>query len=122
MQEAPLLLAAALSGAALLAQAPERLPQKLLFVGETAHAERAREFTDFLSRHFAEVRATTHERCTAAAAAAADVVLLDWHQGGDQDRTKSPLGAFESWQKPLVLLGSAGLNTAIAWNVFGGVG
>ena len=106
----------------LTAQAPERLPQRLLFVGETSHAQRAREFTDFLQQHFAKVTATTHEKFTAAAAADADVVLLDWHQGGDQDRTKSPLGEFDAWNKPLVLLGSAGLNTAIAWNVFGGVG
>ena len=107
---------------ALAAQAPERLPQRLLFVGEKAHAERAREFTDFLTPRFAKVTATTHEAFTAAAVKDVDVVLLDWHQGADIDRTKSPLGELEAWQKPLVLLGSAGLNTAVAWNVFGGVG
>lgn len=101
--------------------APERLPQRLLFVGETAHAERGREFVDFLQRHFATVAMTTHAAFTVAATKDVDVVLLDWHQG-DTDRTRSPLGEFEAWNKPLVLLGSAGLNTAIAWNVFGGVG
>lgn len=112
-----------LAASSVLAQtAPERLPQRLLFVGETSHAARAREFTDFLGQHFAAVTATTHGEFTASAAAAADVVLLDWHQGGGTDRTNSPLGEFEAWNKPLVLLGSAGLNTAIAWNVFGGVG
>ena len=113
----PLLL-----GCALGAHARERQPQRLLFVGETKHAERVREFTDFLQRHFAKVTATTHEAFAATAAADADVVLLDWHQGGDINRAKSPLGEFEAWHKPLVLLGSAGLNTAVAWNVFGGVG
>jgi hypothetical protein len=111
-----------LPAAALLAQDPERLPQRLLFVGEIAHAARAAEFTAFLQRHFAAVHATTHEAFTEAAAADADVVLLDWHQGGEGDRTRSPLGDFDAWTKPLVVLGSAGLNTAIAWNVFGGVG
>jgi hypothetical protein len=107
---------------ALAAQAPERLPQRLLFVGEAEHAPRAREFTDFLAPRFAKVTATTHEQFAPAMAADADVVLLDWHQGQDVDRSKSPLGAFESWHTPLVLLGSAGLNTAVAWDVFGGVG
>jgi hypothetical protein len=116
-------IALALSFAvAAAAQSPERLPQRLLFVGETAHADRARELTEFLSGRFTKIAATTHEAFTVAAAADADVVLLDWHQGGDMDRTRSPLGELDAWSKPLVLLGSAGLNTAIAWNVFGGVG
>ncbi len=104
------------------AQSPARLPHRLLFVGETAHADRAREFPEFLSGRFAKVAATTHGAFTAAAAADVDVVLLDWHQGEGVDRTRSPLGELDAWSKPLVLLGSAGLNTAIAWNVFGGVG
>ena len=108
--------------AALTAQAPERLPQRLLFVGETKQAARVREFTDFLTGHFAKVTATTHEAFTPAMVEGVDVVLLDWHQGQDVDRSTSPLGAFESWHTPLVLLGSAGLNTAVAWDVFGGVG
>jgi hypothetical protein len=108
--------------AALAAQAPERLPQRLLFVGEAKLATRAREFTDFLTPHFAKVTATTHEEFKPAMVEDVDVVLLDWHQGGEVDRANSPLGAFESWHTPLVLLGSAGLNTAVAWDVFGGVG
>ena len=107
---------------ALAAQAPERLPQRLLFVGEAKHAARVKEFTDFLTTHFAKVTATTHGEYQPAMAEGADVVLLDWHQGQDVDRSKSPLGAFESWRVPLVLLGSAGLNTAVAWDVFGGAG
>ncbi len=106
----------------LAAQAPARLPQRVLYVGETANAERAREFAEFLAPRFAKVAATTHDAFTAEATKDIDVVVLDWHQGGASDRTKSPLGELENWNKPLVLLGSAGLNTAIAWNVFGGVG
>jgi hypothetical protein len=107
---------------AVVAQAPAPSPLRLLFVGETARAARAGEFTRFLEPRFAKVTTTTHEGFTPAMAAGADVVLLDWHQGGDVDRTKSPLGEFEAWHKPLVLLGSAGLNTAMAWNVLGSVG
>ena len=109
-------------GVALAAQAPERLPQRLLFVGEAKQAARVKEFTDFLTKHFAKVTATTHEEYRPAMAEGAEVVLLDWHWGQDDDRSKSPLGAFESWHVPLVLLGSAGLNTAAAWDVFGGAG
>ncbi|HEX6813035.1 MAG TPA: hypothetical protein VF384_15530 [Planctomycetota bacterium] len=115
-------LLALFSGLALAAQEPARLPERLLFVGEKAHAGRASEFTDFLQRHFASVAATTHEGFTAAAAKDADVVLLDWHTGEDWARARSPLGALDGWSKPVVLLGSAGLNTAIAWNVLGGFG
>lgn len=118
MRSLPLLFVAG----ALAAQAPSPSPLRLLFVGETAHAARAQEFTDFLAPRFAEVKATTHEAFTAAALRDVDVVLLDWHQGGDLDRTRSPLGEFADWHTPLVLLGSAGLNTAVAWDVFGGVG
>lgn len=107
---------------ALVAQAPDRLPQRLLFVGEKAHEARLREFADFLTPRFAKVTTTTHAEFRAAMTNDVDVVLLDWHQGGDLDRTRSPLGELEAWDKPLVLLGSAGLNTAVAWNVFGGVG
>lgn len=107
---------------ALAAQSPDRLPQRLLFVGEATQAARGREFAEFLTQHFAKVTTTTHAEFTAALTKDVDVVLLDWHQGGDLDRTRSPLGELEAWDKPLVLLGSAGLNTAVAWNVFGGVG
>lgn len=107
---------------ALVAQASDRLPQRLLFVGEATHEARGREFADFLAPRFAKVTTTTHAHFRATMADDVDVVLLDWHQGGDMERTRSPLGEFEAWHKPLVLLGSAGLNTAVAWNVFGGVG
>jgi len=53
-----------------------------------------------------------------------DVVLLDWPQtrGPIRHQRESPLGKRESWHKPTVLLGSAGLNLAVVWKLKGGSG
>ena len=52
-------------------------------------------------------------------------MLLDWPQS-DLERQQrvgtSPLGKRDEWAKPTVLLGSAGLNLAVAWKVYGGSG
>ena len=37
-------------------------------------------------------------------------------------KLKSPLGRRDEWEKPTVLLGSAGLNLAVAWKLKGGSG
>src|SRR5882724_5215469 len=54
-----------------------------------------------------------------------DVVLFDWPQGEetrDMRKLGSPLGQREHWNRPTVLLGSAGLNLAVAWKLKGGSG
>jgi hypothetical protein len=50
-----------------------------------------------------------------------DVVLLDWSQATSSTYI-SPLGDLESWDKPMVLLGSAGLMLAGPWSIIGGAG
>ena len=58
-------------------------------------------------------------------AARFDVVLFDWPQGEEtreMRKLKSPLGTREGWNKPTVLLGSAGLNLAVCWKLKGGSG
>jgi len=60
-----------------------------------------------------------------ADAQAFDVVLLDWPQGEETREMRkltSPLGQRDGWNKPTVLLGSAGLNLAVAWKMKGGIG
>ena len=55
-------------------------------------------------------------------AAAFDVILLDWPQGEEtreMRKLRSPLGKRDEWEKPTVLLGSAGLNLAVAWKLQG---
>jgi hypothetical protein len=52
-------------------------------------------------------------------------VLLDWPQSGTMRGNwldGAPLGNREDWDKPTVLLGSAGLNLAVVWKLKGGSG
>jgi hypothetical protein len=94
---------------------------KILFVG----SERTTEFLDFLKDKVAHVAATKRADFRVSDASPYDVVLLDWPQVGGPLETRkvaSPLGERTLWNKPTVLLGSAGLNLAMAWKVKGGSG
>jgi hypothetical protein len=115
------------SAAALLGGAPQDAPEKsqlsVLYVAEPGDARAARRaaFQDFLERRFESAMVSEHGALDPAAVAACDVVLLDWHQGGDEDEAP-PLGLRDAWDKPCVLLGSAGLKIAMKWEVLGGSG
>ena len=93
---------------------------RVLYVGH-----RPAEFEPVLKTHFAKVESTPRESFKPRSAKDFDVVLLDWPQS-DLDRQQrvdaSPLGKREEWAKPTVLLGSAGLNLAVAWKIKGGFG
>ncbi len=96
------------------------LPQKVLYIGQ-----RGDEFVPFLKEHFAKVESVTREKFRPPQAKDFDVVLLDWPQSGAMRGAwldGSPLGRREDWSKPTVLLGSAGLNLAVAWKLHGGSG
>ena len=100
--------------------AESTLPLRVLYVGH-----RPAEFEPVLKTHFAKAESTRREGFKPQSANDFDVVLLDWPQS-DLARLErgdvSPLGKREEWSKPTVLLGSAGLNLAIAWKVTGGSG
>jgi hypothetical protein len=94
---------------------------KLLYVG----AERTEEFVPFLKKYVAQVDTRNRHGFKPSDAAAFDVVLLDWPQGmetRDMTKLRSPLGKRELWTRPTVLLGSAGLNLAVASKLNGGAG
>jgi len=94
---------------------------RVLFVG----SERADEFVPFLQEHVSVVESVTREAFNPVDAEKFDLVILDWPQsaGARMERTKtSPLGERENWSRPTVLLGSAGLNLACAWQLRGGSG
>ena len=94
---------------------------KVLYVG----SERASAYVGFLSGKVAKFEAKSREAFEVRDAAAFDVVLLDWPQGEEtreMRKLKSPLGARDEWEKPTVLLGSAGLHLAVAWKLKGGSG
>ena len=94
---------------------------KVLYVG----SERTSDYVSFLSGKVAEIDVKSRADFKVADAAAFDVVLLDWPQGEEtreMRKLRSPLGRRDEWGKPTVLLGSAGLNLAVAWKMKGGSG
>jgi hypothetical protein len=98
------------------------LPLRILYVG-TGGSPRARDFENFLKKHFAQVRAADRAGFDPAMAQSADVVLLDWSQADpDARRGQSPLGSRANWSRPTVLLDSAGLLLAGPWQLIGGAG
>ena len=103
---------------------------RVVFVGNADKA-RALDFRKFLQEQFTRVDLVDRKSCEPKQLEKADVVLLDWGQRDDgvmtwmMDRDKPrrcPLGRREDWRKPTVLLGSAGLNLATAWELKGGFG
>ena len=94
---------------------------RVIYVG----SERADEFIEFLKPHVAAIESVDRDAFKPADAEKFDVVLLDWPQSGSarMERTDtSPLGMRKDWGRPTVLLGSAGLNLACAWQLRGGSG
>ncbi|MBI4661792.1 MAG: hypothetical protein HY735_23465 [Verrucomicrobia bacterium] len=97
---------------------------KVLYVGDAA-SPRAADFKAFLELNAGQAAVANRNGFDPRQAAGFDVVLLDWPQTGqqlDSPSHKSPLGPRDQWVKPTVLLGSAGLNLAVAWMAKGGSG
>ncbi|GAA4454498.1 hypothetical protein [Novipirellula rosea] len=111
----------AIVGSSPFASAKELAELRVVYVG----SERANEFVDFLRQHVADVHSVDRDEFNPADGDKFDVVLLDWPQSSDARLTRtqsSPLGPRENWSRPTVLLGSAGLNLACAWQLRGGSG
>jgi hypothetical protein len=105
---------------------------RVLYVGN-AGTERGRSYARFLGEHFHLVGSVERDSFDPRSAAVADVVVLDWSQsdvrhqeagGGSypESQLKSPLGERSRWDRPTVLLGSAGHLLAAPWKIFGGRG
>ncbi|MDB5320191.1 MAG: hypothetical protein JWN40_1822 [Phycisphaerales bacterium] len=97
---------------------------KLLYIGDKG-TPREQAFTTFLRKHATTVDAVDRHNFDPKTAAPYDVVLLDWPQNAetrDMHKLIAPLGQREAWHRPTVLLGSAGLNLAVAWQMKGGTG
>ncbi|MBM3832082.1 MAG: hypothetical protein FJ403_02170 [Verrucomicrobia bacterium] len=89
---------------------------KLLYVGQPANSTRAKQVTSFLQKNAGQLHAVERRGFRPEQAIGFDVVLLDWPQSGNTEQERkqgSPLGPRASWNKPTVLLGSAGFNMAI---------
>ena len=98
---------------------------KVLYVGDRDTA-RATHFQGFLKENVGKVEFAARNKFKPSDADDFDVVLLDWPQSeATRDEWKSgrsPLGDRDTWNKPTVLLGSAGLNLAVVWKIRGGSG
>jgi hypothetical protein len=123
MKTAPAIVASLLFG--LMANgwthAAELAELKILYVG----SERASDYLTFLKEKVALVEVKRRESFQPKDAGRFDVVLFDWPQGEEtreMRKLRSPLGTREEWNKPTVLLGSAGLNLAVCWKLKGGSG
>ena len=98
------------------------VPLSVLYVGNSK-SPRAGDYESFLKKYFRQVRVANREGFDPATAKSADVVLLDWSQSdADVRKAKSPFGKLEDWNRPTVLLGSAGLLLAGQWQIIGGAG
>ena len=107
-----------------LCPATELRDLKVLYVGNATSA-RAADFKAFLSTNVARVEVAARAGFDPAQAGQYDVVLLDWSQSDSKGQfppRRSPLGERDAWNKPTLLLGSAGLHMAIVWDVKGGFG
>ena len=93
---------------------------KVLYIGSA----RTAEYEAFLRPRVAMLGTKERKNFNPATAANYDVVILDWPQGDGEifPPKASPLGDRSAWGKPTVLLGSAGLNLAVAWELKGGIG
>ena len=109
-------------GSAARADRKAAVPLSVLYVG-SSKSPRAGDYESFLKKHFRQVRVANREGFDPATAKSADVVLLDWSQSdADVRKAKSPFGKLEDWNRPTVLLGSAGLLLAGQWQIIGGAG
>jgi len=100
---------------------PERQPLRVLYVGN-ASTPRGQAYAAFLQKHFRDSRAMERNGFDPKQAAEYDVVLLDWSQSERPAKPMSPLGPLAAWDRPTVLLGSAGLLLSPAWEIHGGIG
>lgn len=121
------LLTASLLAATVLAQDPAANPTlHVAFVGKL-DSDRGKSFVQFLRQQFARVTPVAIDGCAPEKLRMADVVVVDWAQGDGviawmndtQKAHDNPLGKLERWDRPTVLIGSAGLNLAADWNLPG---
>jgi hypothetical protein len=107
---------------------------KVLYVGNK-DTDRGRAYAIFLTDAFDLTGAIDRKSFDPGSVGDADVVVLDWSQSdidhttspaskasGPESGVKSSLGERSRWNKPTVLLGSAGHLLAAPWQVFGGSG
>ena len=108
---------------AALAGDTEKIPLRVLYLSRGNADQRTDAFTGFFSEKFESCMAVPRDEFERSLLAGVDVVVLDWSQDERRsDKYLSPLGPLETWETPIVFLGSAGLLMASPWLVIGGAG
>jgi hypothetical protein len=100
---------------------PGKADLRVLYLG-SPDTPRGKAYARFLGEHFRRAESAARVGFDPKRARDFDVVLLDWPQEERPARPSSPLGPREAWGRPTVLLGSAGLMLAEAWEVHGAIG
>ncbi len=113
-------LALILAGPAADAAGPEKTALRILYVGNPS-SPRGRAMLDLFRARFRQAEAAERKGFDPKRAAGFDVVVLDWSQQ-ERQGPYSPLGSQAAWDRPTVLLGSAGLLLAEAWPIHGAIG
>src|SRR5258707_151095 len=98
----------ALTACTAVAEQAKKVDLSVLYVGN-ASTPRAKAYADFLGQHFRKVETAERQRFDPKRAEPFDVVVLDWSQQDRPAKPTSPFGSKDAWNKPTVLLGSAGL-------------
>ncbi len=98
----------------------EKLDLRILYVGEL-NTPRSKAFIEFFKKQAKDVKSAALDGSAVKIARDADVVVLDWAQGGEAAEMR-PIGDRLTWTKPTVLIGSSGLNLSIGWHLRGGFG
>jgi hypothetical protein len=110
----------------------DRLPQRILYIGDSK-SPRAAAFREFFGQRFAAVDVADRGAFDPKKTESCDVVVLDWPQTPITAQNASqreelfppktsPIGERAAWKKPTVLLGSAGLMLSCVWGLKGGAG
>jgi hypothetical protein len=114
-------LAAALPLSSSAGEPERKVNLAVLYLGNP-DTPRGRAYADFLGKHFRKVEIAERKGFDPKRAEPFDVVVLDWSQNERPEKPMSPLGPKNTWGKPTVLLGSAGLLLAEAWEIVGTIG
>ena len=100
-----------------------KIPLNVLYLSRINDVGRTKSFADFLSQRFELCLVENRADFKSALPGDVDVVILDWPQSERRSNDgQSPVGPLKTWETPTVLLGSAGLLMAEAWNVIGDAG
>jgi hypothetical protein len=105
-----------------LAIADEPMPLDVLYLARDRDEDRSLAFEQLLSRRFRSCRVQQREDFQPQHLDGVEVVVLDWSQSERSGQAVSPIGPLDQWTTPTVLLGSAGLLMADAWQIIGDAG